>query len=111
MIAQSKTKSKKNTTRPSETVEIEEQDGSDDVEVGKRKRGGEYGATKRKRRATCDKSVSSMASVHRVAHLVMSLSCHGYNEQLVWLEAYLRDEARDRTVDGEWQVCKQVQCG
>lgn len=35
-----------------------------------------------------------------VARLVMSLSCHGYEEQLAWLEAYLRDEARDRTVDG-----------
>ena len=70
-----------------------EERSSHDVEEGNRKREGERGATKRKRRATCDKSVSSMASVHRVAHLVMSLSCHGYNEQLVWLEAYLRDEA------------------
>ena len=37
-----------------------------------------------------------------VPRLVMSLSCRGYEEQLAWLEAYLRDEARDRTVDGEW---------
>ena len=103
MIAQSKTKSKKTSTRPSEMVEMEEH-GSYDVEGGKTKREGTRGATKRKRRATHGKSGSSKASMRSVARLVMSLSCHGYDEQLVWLEAYLRDEARDRTVDGEWHM-------
>ena len=59
-------------------------------------RGEERG--KRKRREKGEKTKVSRTDV---ARLVMSLSCRGYEEELAWLEAYLRDEARDRTVDGE----------
>ena len=38
---------------------------------------------------------------HSVAQLVMALGFHGYQEQLTWLEGYLRDEARDRAMDGQ----------
>ena len=66
--------------------------------------GGHRGRTKdggrRKRGKSAGKKRSSETR-SSVARLVMSLSCHGYEEQLAWLEAYLRDEARDRTVDGE----------
>ena len=65
---------------------------------------GSRGKTKdgrrRKKRELSGKKRSSETR-SSVARLVMSLNCHGYEEQLAWLEAYLRDEARDRTVDGE----------
>jgi len=34
-------------------------------------------------------------------HLVAQLHSEGFSDQLSWLEAYLRDEARDRRADGE----------
>ena len=63
--------------------------------------GGREGRRKRKK-SSAGKGGSLRSGVREVARLVMSLSCHGYDEQLAWLEAYLRDEARDRSVDGEW---------
>ena len=36
-----------------------------------------------------------------VSQAVSQLRVGGYEEELQWLEAYLLDEARDRTVDGE----------
>ena len=66
-------------------------------DIGERGKGGRRGrgAVKKK------KQKKSKSGVRDVARLVMSLGCHGYDEQLVWLEAYLHDEARDRSVDGE----------
>ena len=60
---------------------------------------------RRKSKKTKTKSRSKKVSPrgHSVAQLVMALSCRGYQEQLGWLEAYLRDEAQDRAMDGQWR--------
>ena len=59
------------------------------------------GGSKKQREKRRKKMVKKKSGVcSDVPRLVMSLSCRGYEEQLAWLEAYLRDEARDRTVDG-----------
>ena len=71
--------------------------GDDGGERSRRTR--ERGREKRKKRVK-KKSSRSGGVCNDVPRLVMSLSCRGYEEQLAWLEAYLRDEARDRTVDG-----------
>ena len=84
------------------TVESEEEAAAtaDNDEEGKaEKRSCEEKTKKRKKK----KSRSDL-SRGDVARLVMSLSCHGYEEQLAWLEAYLRDEAQDRRVDGQFET-------
>ena len=63
-----------------------------------RQRGGVRDSSKKKKTKSGRKRAPETRSM---ARLVMSLSCRGYEEQLAWLEAYLRDEARDRTMDGE----------
>lgn len=35
-----------------------------------------------------------------VGSAISRLHSQGYSDQLAWLEAYLKDEARDRSVDG-----------
>lgn len=74
-----------NTTSPS----------SSEMNVTRRREGRKKGVGSVKKRSS---------KTRNVARLVMSLSCHGFEEQLAWLEAYLQDEARDRTVDGECVV-------
>ena len=71
MIAQGKTKSKKTSTRPSETVEMEEHS-SHDVEEGKGKREGERGATKRKRGCLLVSTVfGTVSSLHPTSFLMI----------------------------------------
>ena len=36
-----------------------------------------------------------------ISSAVARLHSQGYSDQLAWLEAYLKDEARDRSVDGK----------
>ena len=73
-----------------------EENGAQDSTVSEKrthkKRGG---GTNKMRKKTSPKQ-------YNVAQLVMALGFHGYQEQLAWLEAYLRDEARDRAMDGQW---------
>ncbi len=57
----------------------------------------------------CSQAVGQSARGHRmepgsgrgqVTECVQELCGRGYGEELQWLEAYLADEARDRTLDG-----------
>lgn len=43
-----------------------------------------------------------------VGECVKRLYSLKYMEELQWLEAYLTDEARDRTIDGKWYISKVV---
>ena len=45
-------------------------------------------------------AVRSSGGAGDLRQLVIGLHQDGYSEQLAWLEAYLRDEADDRAVDG-----------
>ena len=68
--------------------------------AGKNSRQRDGRRERKKRREKKNNLSSSETGQGDVPRLVMSLSCRGYEEELAWLEAYLRDEARDRTVDG-----------
>ena len=98
---------KKNRSRKAAAAGVEEENIADKTSPrrgGEKKEGRRSGGrrgSKKKTNVTSGKKSKS----RDVARLVMSLVCHGYEEQLAWLEAYLRDEARDRTVDG---VCVYV---
>ena len=84
---------------------------SEEEAAGEDESGGRRGGKekdRRKRKGVSDGSPRT--SVRDVARLVMSLSCHGYDEQLAWLEAYLRDEARDRTMDGMFAEKAEGSC-
>ena len=73
-----------------------------------RQRGGVRDSSKKKKTKSGRKRAPETRSM---ARLVMSLSCRGYEEQLAWLEAYLRDEARDRTMDGELLLADSTKRG
>ena len=50
-------------------------------------------------------TLSPLPAPVSVSGMVRELHTNGYSDQLAWLEAYLTDEARDRTLDGVWEVC------
>ena len=101
MIGRKKNRSRKAAAGDENIADQTSPRGGGEKKEGRRRGGGsgggrgESGGTKKTKLTSGKKSKS-----RDVARLVMSLVCHGYEEQLAWLEAYLRDEARDRTVDG-----------
>ena len=99
MIGRSKQKKKRKAeTSPAANIESDAETHPRPRD-GRKRRGKMEGGNEKRKMVSSKKRKPSKSRV--VARLVMSLSCHGCEEQLAWLEAYLRDEARDRTVDGK----------